>query len=150
MKKIALQEVRDELPKGIDHLTVVRSGAGSLTLSWPAVTLDVDGHKTIVSSYALYGRLVARHLGKHIPGQPIVVAQNMPGAGSLKAANYIYDVAPRAYKGWGEYEKGTRELFKTMKSGSFMIRCRSNALTKSGTDGNAGLSRPSNVTSSDP
>ena len=42
-------------------------------------------------SYDLYGRLVARHLGKHIPGHPIVVAQNMPGAGSLKAANYIYD-----------------------------------------------------------
>ena len=33
----------------------------------------------------------------------------------------FYDVAPRAYKGWGEYEKGTRELFKTMKSGSFKM-----------------------------
>src|SRR5438552_9446287 len=46
-------------------------------------------------SYDLYGRMVARHLGKHIPGQPTVVAQNMPGAGSLKAANYIYEVAPK-------------------------------------------------------
>ena len=34
----------------------------------------------------VYGRLVARHLGKHLPGQPAVVAQNMPGAGSFKAA----------------------------------------------------------------
>jgi tripartite-type tricarboxylate transporter receptor subunit TctC len=46
-------------------------------------------------SYDLYARLVARNLGKHLPGQPSVVAQNMPGAGSLQAANYIYKVAPR-------------------------------------------------------
>ncbi len=45
--------------------------------------------------YDAYGRLVARHLGKHIPGNPSVVAQNMTGAGSLKAANYIYSVAPK-------------------------------------------------------
>jgi tripartite-type tricarboxylate transporter receptor subunit TctC len=46
-------------------------------------------------SYDLYARLIARHLGKHIPGNPTVVAQNMPGAGSMKAANYIYQVAPK-------------------------------------------------------
>jgi len=50
---------------------------------------------TAGGSYDLYGRMVARHLGKHIAGQPTVVAQNMPGAGSMKAANYIYDVAPK-------------------------------------------------------
>jgi tripartite-type tricarboxylate transporter receptor subunit TctC len=46
-------------------------------------------------SYDLYARLIARHIGKHIPGNPTVVPQNMPGAGSMKAANYIYQVAPR-------------------------------------------------------
>lgn len=46
-------------------------------------------------SYDLYGRMVARHLGKHIPGQPNVVPNNMPGAGSLQAANFIYNVAPK-------------------------------------------------------
>ncbi len=46
-------------------------------------------------SYDLYARLVARHLGKHIPGHPTVVANNMPGAGSLQAANFIYAVAPK-------------------------------------------------------
>ena len=50
---------------------------------------------TAGGSYDLSGRLVARHLGKHIPGQPTIVAQNMPGAGSLKAANYVYEVAPK-------------------------------------------------------
>jgi tripartite-type tricarboxylate transporter receptor subunit TctC len=50
---------------------------------------------TAGGSYDLYARLIARHLGKHIPGNPSVVAQNMPGAGSMKAANYIYQVAPK-------------------------------------------------------
>lgn len=45
--------------------------------------------------YDTYGRILARHLGKHIPGNPSVVAQNMPGAGSIKVANYTYNAAPR-------------------------------------------------------
>ncbi len=46
-------------------------------------------------SYDLYGRLVARHIGRHIPGEPNVVPQNRPGANSYVAANYMYSVAPR-------------------------------------------------------
>ena len=46
-------------------------------------------------TYDLFGRLVARHLQKHIPGNPTVVAQNMPGAGSFIAANWLYRVAPK-------------------------------------------------------
>ncbi|MDO9442734.1 MAG: tripartite tricarboxylate transporter substrate-binding protein [Beijerinckiaceae bacterium] len=45
--------------------------------------------------YDIYGRLVSRHLGRHIPGNPSVVAQNMIGAGGLKAANFMYGVAPK-------------------------------------------------------
>jgi len=45
--------------------------------------------------YDVYGRLIARHLGRHIPGQPTVVVQNMPGAGSLRAVNYLYNNAPK-------------------------------------------------------
>ena len=45
--------------------------------------------------YDTYGRLLARHLGNHLPGRPSVVALNKPGAGSLNLANYIYNVAPR-------------------------------------------------------
>jgi tripartite-type tricarboxylate transporter receptor subunit TctC len=44
--------------------------------------------------YDLCARLVARHIGRYIPGNPAVVVQNMPGAGSLRAANYLYAVAP--------------------------------------------------------
>jgi tripartite-type tricarboxylate transporter receptor subunit TctC len=43
----------------------------------------------------VYARLLARHMGRHVPGQPGIVVQNMPGAGSLRAANYLYNVAPK-------------------------------------------------------
>jgi tripartite-type tricarboxylate transporter receptor subunit TctC len=45
--------------------------------------------------YDVYARLLGRHLGRHIPGNPKVVVQNMPGAGSLRAVNWLYNVAPR-------------------------------------------------------
>jgi tripartite-type tricarboxylate transporter receptor subunit TctC len=45
--------------------------------------------------YDLYARLMARHLGRYIPGNPTIVVQNMPGAGSLRATNYLYTVASR-------------------------------------------------------
>src|SRR5262245_19751400 len=50
---------------------------------------------SVGGGYDLYGRLVARHIGKHIPGRPNVVPQNMTGAGSQRAAQYIYSVAPK-------------------------------------------------------
>jgi tripartite-type tricarboxylate transporter receptor subunit TctC len=50
---------------------------------------------SVGGGYDAYGRLLARHLGKYIPGSPTVVPQNMTGAGSLKAANYVYSVAPK-------------------------------------------------------
>src|SRR5215471_2158724 len=45
--------------------------------------------------YDLTARLLARHVGRFIPGQPSVVVQNMVGAGSLRAANYLYGAAPK-------------------------------------------------------
>jgi tripartite-type tricarboxylate transporter receptor subunit TctC len=45
--------------------------------------------------YDSYARLIARHLGDHIPGKPTIVPTNMPGAGSNKLAYYIYAVAPK-------------------------------------------------------
>ena len=45
--------------------------------------------------FDLWGRVVARHIGKHLPGHPAVVPQNMPGAGGFIAANHIYNIAPK-------------------------------------------------------
>ncbi len=58
-------------------------------------------HVTIVIGYTvgggfdLYARVLAKHLGKYIPGNPSVVPQNMPGAASLKAVDYLVNVAPK-------------------------------------------------------
>ena len=45
--------------------------------------------------YDIYARALARHYGRHIPGQPSIVAKNMPGAGSARAAGFISTMAPR-------------------------------------------------------
>ena len=45
--------------------------------------------------YDSYARLLARFLGEHIPGNPGIIAQNMPGAGSRNAANWLYRIAPK-------------------------------------------------------
>jgi len=45
--------------------------------------------------YDVYARLLARYFGKYIPGNPSLVVQNMPGAGGLRAANFIYAAAPK-------------------------------------------------------
>jgi tripartite-type tricarboxylate transporter receptor subunit TctC len=45
--------------------------------------------------YDTYGRVLAKHYGRFIPGNPTVVPRNMPGAGSLRAANFIYNTAPK-------------------------------------------------------
>lgn len=45
--------------------------------------------------YDTTARAYARHLGRHIPGSPTVIVQNMPGAGSMRSVNYLYNAAPR-------------------------------------------------------
>src|SRR5689334_23223487 len=56
--------------------------------------------------YDLYARTLARHIGRHIPGMPHIVVQNMPGAGSLKAANFLYTIAPRDGTAFGGFSRG--------------------------------------------
>lgn len=45
--------------------------------------------------YSAYGRTLARHMGDHMPGDPNIVVQNMPGGGGLRATNYLFNVAPK-------------------------------------------------------
>jgi tripartite-type tricarboxylate transporter receptor subunit TctC len=72
----------------------------------PAVCQDTEGAfagKTVKLAIGfppgtgndIYARLITRHLGRHIPGRPTVVPQNMPGAGGFKAAAYVYGIAPK-------------------------------------------------------
>jgi tripartite-type tricarboxylate transporter receptor subunit TctC len=54
----------------------------------------VDGYPP-GGGYGLYANLIVRHLGKHLPGHPTVIYQNMPGAGSLTLTNYLYNKAEK-------------------------------------------------------
>jgi tripartite-type tricarboxylate transporter receptor subunit TctC len=56
--------------------------------------------------YDLYARTLARYMGKHIPGNPTLVPQNMPGAGGVKAMNYLYKVARKDGTVMGTFARG--------------------------------------------
>jgi tripartite-type tricarboxylate transporter receptor subunit TctC len=55
--------------------------------------------------YDVYARVLARYFGKYMPGTPQMVVQNMPGAGSLVAANYLYNVAPKDGTSFGAFAR---------------------------------------------
>ena len=58
-------------------------------------TIDISVGFSAGGAYDVYARLIARHIGRHIPGNPTVVAKNMEGAGSLRLANFLYNAAPK-------------------------------------------------------
>src|SRR6201996_4326731 len=58
-------------------------------------TLNVYIGVGVGGEYDIQARLVARYIGKHIPGNPTVVPQNMTGAGGLRMINTLYNVAPK-------------------------------------------------------
>jgi tripartite-type tricarboxylate transporter receptor subunit TctC len=100
---IALQSAR-QLAAAASLIVAVSPAA--LLYAPPARAQSVEAfyHKTplqlligfpVANAYDTYGRAVARHLGKHIPGNPTVVPINRPGAGSLTAANFLYNAAPK-------------------------------------------------------
>jgi tripartite-type tricarboxylate transporter receptor subunit TctC len=57
--------------------------------------------------YDIYARSLARYMGRHIPGNPRIVPKNMPGAGSLVLANWLYNVAPKDGTAFGIIGRGT-------------------------------------------
>src|SRR5262245_38257781 len=75
----------------------------ALSLAAPAQANDFFSGKTIEllvgappgGGYDIYARAVARHLGRHIPGEPTILVKNMPGAGSAKVAQYVSTIAPK-------------------------------------------------------
>jgi len=87
-------------------LTLTASALLALTLAMPLRAADESDFyrgKTITiiipigpgGAYDAYARLVSRHLGRHLPGNPTIIARNMPGGGGVIASNHIYNVAPQ-------------------------------------------------------
>lgn len=61
---------------------------------------------SVGGAYDTNGRIVARHIGKHIPGKPTVVVRNMPGAGSLVSANHLFNAAAKDGSVIGAFSRG--------------------------------------------
>lgn len=86
--------------------TTILAAAGTLTFAHAANSQSVEAFykKTPINmvigynpggTYDIYARLAATHLPKHLPGNPTIVPKNMPGIGSIKAANYLHKQAAR-------------------------------------------------------
>ena len=71
------------------------TSAQSIAEFYKSKPIQMIIRSAVGGSYDQYGRLVARHIGKHIPGNPTVVPVNMPGAGGITAANYVANIAPK-------------------------------------------------------
>jgi tripartite-type tricarboxylate transporter receptor subunit TctC len=68
--------------------------------------IDVYIGTTVGGGYDAYGRLLARYLPKHVPGNPSVTPKNMEGAGGLRLANWIYNIAPKDGTAIGTFGRG--------------------------------------------
>ena len=89
-------------------------GSATLTLasaqdgwSYKNRTITIYSAGTAGGGYDFYSRLLARHLGKHLPGNPAVVVKNMPGAGGVVLANYLHVRAARDGTEFAALEHGT-------------------------------------------
>ena len=95
------------MPHRVSRLALIGLGIGSLAIGFAnEAQAQPDGDlkgKTVTiiiafgagGGYDQYGRLFARHIGRHIPGNPTVIPSNMPGANGIVAANYLYNTAPK-------------------------------------------------------
>src|SRR5262249_40985022 len=63
---------------------------------------------SVGGGYDLWARVLARHIGRHIPGNPTIVVKNMEGAGSLRLANWLYRIGPKDGSVFGTIGRGTR------------------------------------------
>ena len=69
--------------------------AQSVAQFYKGKTINIVVGSDVGGGYDLTARTVARHLARHIPGEPAIIVQNRPGAGSIIASNYVYEIAPK-------------------------------------------------------
>jgi tripartite-type tricarboxylate transporter receptor subunit TctC len=87
-------------------LAVPAARAQSPAEFYKGKTVDLYVGYSAGGGYDVYARAVARFMGRHIPGNPTIVAKNMPGAGSLRLANWLYVVAPKDGTAFGIIGRG--------------------------------------------
>jgi len=83
------------LALGVAQAGITTASAQPVADFFRGKTVNLSIGYTSGGGYDLNARVLAKHMGRHIPGNPTVVAQNMPGAGSLRLASFLYSVAPK-------------------------------------------------------
>ncbi len=81
--------------------------AQSVAQFYSGRSLELDISSSVGGGYDAYARMLARHIGRFIPGNPVVVAKNMEGAGGLRLANFLYNAAPRDGTTFATLYRGT-------------------------------------------
>ena len=87
-------------------LVALCAGATSAVAEFKATTITLYIPSGIGGGYDIYGRLVGRHLGRFLPGNPTIIPKNMPGAGGIILGNYLYNVAPKDGSAIAELQAG--------------------------------------------
>jgi tripartite-type tricarboxylate transporter receptor subunit TctC len=88
-------------------LGTISAHAQSVAEFFKGRTVEIYVGYSVGGGYDLYARLLARHIGKHIPGNPTVIVKNMEGAASLRLANWLYQVGPKDGTVFGTIGRGT-------------------------------------------
>lgn len=70
-------------------------------------TIDVYAGYSAGGVYDIFSRMLTRYMGRHIPGNPTMVARNMEGAGGMRLANWLYQLAPKDGTAFGTFGRGT-------------------------------------------
>lgn len=84
----------------------MQASADEISDFYSGRTVEIYVGFTAGGGYDIYARLLANHIGRHIPGNPDVIVRNMPGAGSVALANWLYAVAPRDGTVFGSFARG--------------------------------------------
>jgi len=97
------------VPLAAAAIAILSAGAAAQTPAefYKGKTVDMMIGYSVGGGYDVYARLIARHLGRHIPGNPTVTPKNMEGAGSLRLANWLFNVAPKNGATIGTIGRGT-------------------------------------------
>ena len=98
------------LVTGVMLATLAAGAASAQTVApdyFRGKTINIVAGAGTGDGYDLYSRLLAQHMGRHIAGNPRFIVQNMPGAGTLRATNFISEVAPKDGTYFGSVGGGT-------------------------------------------
>ena len=88
-------------------IATVQARAQSPAEFYKGRTIEVGISSTVGGGYDAHARMLARHMGRYIPGNPTIVPKNIEGAGGLRLANLLYNTAPRDGTSFGTIYRAT-------------------------------------------